>query len=120
MSLQKPDGGIRPILCGEVWRHCFTSLAVNDTPIRKEAAKLFTSTYDNFIQTAGIKDGASHCAKISTCFYDNLNVSDPTDPEVTIQIDVANVFDSTNRGLTLDVAAGVKPGRLAFQSLSFT
>jgi hypothetical protein len=26
--------------------------------------KIFTSTYDNFIQTAGIRDGASHCAKI--------------------------------------------------------
>jgi hypothetical protein len=32
MVLQKPDGGIRPILCGEVWRSCFASLTVNDTP----------------------------------------------------------------------------------------
>ena len=70
MALQKPDGGIRPILCGEVWRRCFESLAVNATPIRKEAAKLFTSTYDNFIQTADIRDGASHCAKILSVFYD--------------------------------------------------
>jgi hypothetical protein len=57
MALQKPDGGIRPILCGEVWRCCFASLAVNATPIRNETAKLFTSSYDNFIQTAGIRDG---------------------------------------------------------------
>ena len=28
MALQKPDGGTRPILCGEVWRRCFASLAV--------------------------------------------------------------------------------------------
>ncbi len=60
MSLQKPDGGIHPILCGEVWRHCFASLPVNVTPILNESAKLFTSSYDNFIQTAGIRDGASH------------------------------------------------------------
>ena len=106
MTLKKPDGDIRPLLCGEVWRRCFTSLAVNVTPIRNEAAKLFTSSYDNFIQTAGIRNGASHCAKILTCFYDNLDVSDPTDPEVTIQIDVANAFNSTNRGLTLDVLNG--------------
>ncbi len=53
-----------------------------------------------------IQDGASHCAKILTCFYDNLDVSDPTDPEVTIQIDVANAFNSINRGLTLDVLNG--------------
>jgi hypothetical protein len=35
---------------------CFSSLAINDTPIRNEAAKLFTSSYDNFIQTTGIRD----------------------------------------------------------------
>ncbi len=34
MVLQKPDGGIRPILCGEIWILCFASLTVNDTPIR--------------------------------------------------------------------------------------
>jgi hypothetical protein len=58
MLLATQDGGIRPILCGEVWRRCFASLAVNTTPVRNEAAKLFTSGYDNFIQTAGIRDGA--------------------------------------------------------------
>ncbi len=68
MDLQKPDGGICPILCGEVWRHCFASLTVNDTPIRNESAKLFTSSYDNFIQTAGIRDGTSNCAKILSVF----------------------------------------------------
>jgi hypothetical protein len=79
MVLQKPDGDTRPILCGEVWRRYFVSLVVNDTPIHNEVAKLFTSSYENFIQTAGIRDGTSHCDKILTCFYDNLDVSDPTD-----------------------------------------
>ena len=63
MAAQKQDGGIRPILCGEIWRRCFASLAVNATPVRNEAAHFFTFTCDNFIQTAGIRD-ASHCAKI--------------------------------------------------------
>ncbi len=27
MTLQKQDGGIHPILCGEIWRRCFASLA---------------------------------------------------------------------------------------------
>jgi hypothetical protein len=84
MSLQKPDGGIHPILCGEVWRRCFASLPVNATPIHNEWAKLCTSSYDNFIQTAGIRDGVSHCAKILSVFYDNLDTSDPNDPEVII------------------------------------
>jgi hypothetical protein len=34
--------------------------AINATPIRNEADKLFTSSNDNIIQTAGIRDGASH------------------------------------------------------------
>ncbi len=106
MVLQKPDGVIRPILCGEVWRRCFTSLAVNVTPIHDEVAKLFTSSHDNFIQTTGIRDGVSHFVKILTCFYDNLDVSDPTDPKVIIKIDVTNAFNSTDRDLTLDVLSG--------------
>ena len=69
MALQKQDGGIRPILCGEIWRRYFASLAVNATPVCREAAKLFTSTFDYFIQTAGIRDGASHCAKILSVFF---------------------------------------------------
>ena len=72
MALQKQDVVIRPILCGEIWRRCFASLTVNATPVRNEAAKLFTSTYDNFIQTAGIRDGASHCAKSSRFFMTTL------------------------------------------------
>jgi hypothetical protein len=106
MSLQKPDGDIHPILCGEVWSRYFTSVEVNVTPIHNEVSKVFTSSYENFIQTSGIRDGASHCAKILTSFYDNLDVSDPTDPEVIIKIDVANVFNSTDRDLTLDVLSG--------------
>jgi hypothetical protein len=34
-----------PILWGEIWCHCFTSLEVNATPVHNEEAKLFTSTY---------------------------------------------------------------------------
>ena len=64
MALQTQDGGLRLILCGEIWRRCFASLVVNATPVCNEAVKIFTSTNDNFIQTAGIRDDASHCAKI--------------------------------------------------------
>ena len=78
MALQKKDGGIRPILCGETCRRCFTSLAVNATPVQNEAAKIFTSTYDNFIKTTGIRDGVSNCAKILSIFYDSLDTTDHT------------------------------------------
>ncbi len=82
------------------------SFAVTATPFRNEAAKFFTSTYDNFIQTAGIRDGASHCAKMLSVFYDNLDTSDPNDPDVIIKIDVSNAFNTTDRALTLDMISG--------------
>jgi hypothetical protein len=53
---------------GEIWRRCFTSLTVNVKAFRHQSAKVFTSTYDTFIQTAGIRDGASHCDTILSVF----------------------------------------------------
>ena len=104
--MQKPvsvGGGIRPILCGDAWRRCFASLAANAT--QGSVANIFTSTYDNFIQFAGLKDGASHCAKLLTIMYDNLD-SDAQDPDVIIKVDISNAFNVLCRYLTLDVLSG--------------
>ena len=106
IALQKPvsvGGGIRPILCGDAWRRCFASLAANAT--QGSVANIFTSTYDNFIQFAGLKDGASHCAKLLTIMYDNLD-SDAQDPDVIIKIDISNAFNALCRYLSLDVMSG--------------
>jgi len=51
-ALEKPakdGGGIRPIICGESWRRCFASLAAN--AVRGPISHIFTSTYENFLQT---------------------------------------------------------------------
>jgi hypothetical protein len=64
------------------------------------------STYDNCIQTAGIRDGVSYSVKILSVFYDNLDSSDPNDPEVIIKIYTSNTFNSTCRALTQDVLSG--------------
>jgi hypothetical protein len=67
------------------------------------------ATYDNFIQTTGIRDGVSHSAKVLSVFYDSLDTSDP-DPDVIIKIDISNVFNTriatTCRVFTLDVLSG--------------
>jgi hypothetical protein len=42
----------------------------------------------------------------SRFFHDNLDISDPTDPEVIIKIDISNAFDTTCRALTSDVLSG--------------
>ena len=67
---------------------------------------LFTSTYDTFFQTSGIRVGASNRVKILVCFYDNLDTSVPNDPDLIIKIDISNVFNTTDRVFTLDVLSG--------------
>ena len=81
----------------------FASLNANSA--RGPISHIFTSTYDNFIQTAGLKDGASHCAKILSIMYSSLN-SNPSDPDVIIKIDISNAFNVLCRALTLDVLSG--------------
>jgi hypothetical protein len=39
-------------------------------------------------------------------FSDNLETVDPNDPDVILKIDMTNVFNTTDRGLTLDVLSG--------------
>ena len=74
IALQMPasvGGRIRPILCGDAWRQCFASLAANAAG--GSGDNIFSSTYDNLIQFAGLKDGDSHCAKLLTTMYNNLD-----------------------------------------------
>jgi hypothetical protein len=58
-----------------------------------------------FLQTAGLQDGSSHCVKILSSMYTALN-SDPSDPDVNINLDISNTFNTMCRQLTLDVRGG--------------
>jgi hypothetical protein len=98
----KDGGGIRPIICGEGWRRCFASLAAS--AVRGPISCIFTSTYEKSLQTAGLQDGASHCAKILSAMYAALN-SCPSDPDVIIKLDISNAFNALCR-LTIDVLGG--------------
>ena len=96
LALEKPAkdrGVVRPIICGESWRRCFASLAAN--AVRGPISRFFTSTYEFFLQTAGLQDGAFHCAKILSSMYAALS-SDPSDPDVIIKLDldISNAFNA--------------------------
>jgi hypothetical protein len=54
--------GVSPIIFGKSWRCCFVSLAYN--AVWGPISRIFTSAYENFLQTAGLQDGDSHCDKI--------------------------------------------------------
>ena len=59
----KKDGGLRPLLCGSIWRRCAARLTSDCT--RDGAHTYFTTTYPNFMQCAGgLQDGATRCAQL--------------------------------------------------------
>ena len=99
----KPQGGIRPLLCGSVFRRCFASLAA--ASITDECAAYFTTAFPNFIQCAGgLKDGTSVCAKILQLFDSEKHPEDKT--WALLQIDIKNAFNEALRQAAFDVIAG--------------
>ena len=77
--------------------------------VRPSVARFFTSKYDNFIQTAGTTDGASHCANILNLWYHDLTPTDSddaSDPRVIVKLDMAQAFQTMCCALTLDVFSG--------------
>jgi hypothetical protein len=88
MDFQKQDGVLRCHSSHPLRRDLVSLLrqsrfqCYSCTPVRNEAAKIFTSTHDNFVETTGIRHGVSHYTKILSGFYDNLDTSDPNDPGV--------------------------------------
>jgi hypothetical protein len=105
MALQKQGGGLGSILCGEIWRRCFASLAVHATPVRYQAAKILTSTYETSFKRQ-VSWMVLHTAPKFSRFFMTLETSDVTDAEVIIKIDISNAFNTACRALTLDVLSG--------------
>ena len=99
----KPQGGIRPLLCGSIFRRCFASLAA--ASITDECTEYFTRSFPNFLQCAGgLKDGTSICATILQLF------DDAPVPEgavwALLEIDLKNAFNEALRQAAFDVITG--------------
>jgi hypothetical protein len=94
---KKADGGV----CGAKGT---TAKATTDQDLKLHLAVVL-STYKKILQTAGLQDGASHCAKIHSAMYASL-YSDPSDPDVIIKLGLSNAFNVLCRRLTLDVLGG--------------
>ena len=53
----------------------------------------------HIFKTAGLQNGASHCAKILSSMYAAID-SDPSDPDVIFKLDISNAFNTLCRQLT--------------------
>jgi len=56
------DADVRGIVIGSTWRRCSASRAVAESSLA--VADYLLGQYDNFLQFAGQKDGATRCAQI--------------------------------------------------------
>jgi len=63
--------------------------------------------YDNFLQFACQKDGATRCAQITQLLASHWEVYDVDDPLVVMQHDIINAFCSVSRQAQFDVLAEI-------------
>ena len=103
--LQK-DGGLRPLLCGSIWRRCAARLTNDCT--RDAAHTYFTTTYPNFMQCAcGLQDGATRCAQLFNMLHDlPTDDQDPDDPVTFINTDIKAAFQEMCRQASFDTLTG--------------
>ena len=95
----KKTGGLRPLLCGSIWRRCAARLVSDCT--REASHKYFTTTYPNFMQCAGgLQDGATRCHDLPT------EGQDPDDPIAFINTDIAEACQEMCRQTTFDTLSG--------------
>ena len=95
-ALEKPNKGLRPIVIGSTWRRAAASLCVAE--VNSDVAKFLTSKYENFMQFAGQKDGATRCAQTTQLLASEWAVYDAANPLVVVQLDIINAFCSVGGG----------------------
>jgi len=99
--IENPNNSIRPLFIGSTWRRAPASLSV--TKVNSDVASFLMSTYDNFLQFAGQKDGTSRCPQVTQLLASDWDVHNVDDPLVIMQLDIINAFCSVRRQARFDV-----------------
>ena len=108
----KKDGGLRPLLCGSIWRRCIDmlSLAARLTSdcTRDTAHTYFTTTYLNFMQYAGgLQHGTTRYAQLLNMLQGlPTDDQDPDDHVTFINTDIKAVFQEMCRQASIDTLTG--------------
>ena len=89
------DADLRGIVIGSTWRRCSASRAVAESSLA--VADYLMGEYDNFLQFAGQKDGATRCTQIVQILLANHVDHDVSDPLVAVQLDASNALCSVSR-----------------------
>ena len=101
----KANGGLRPILCGSLFRRCFAALM--SKAWNKDAGRHFADSVPNFMQCAGgMRDGTTRCAQLLRTFDSEPSRSADGVLQAILEIDLVNAFNSASRQAAFDVIAG--------------
>jgi len=98
------DVDVRGIVISSTWRRCGASRAVAESSLA--VADYLLGQYDDFLQFAGQKDGATRCAQIVQLLLVNHVDHDVSDPLVAVQLDASNALCSVSRQPQFDVLSG--------------
>jgi len=98
------DANVREIPINSTWRRCSACLAVDESSLA--VADYLLGQYDNFLQFAGQKDGATRCTQIVQLLLANHVDHDMSDPLVCVQLDASKAFCSVARQPQFNVLAG--------------
>jgi len=102
-ALEKPNDSVRSVIIGSTWRRAPAPPSVAE--VNSDVTNFLVSTYDNFLQFACQKDGATRCAPITQLIASNWEVHDADNPLVVMQLDIINAFCSVHRQEQFDVLA---------------
>jgi hypothetical protein len=73
----KPTGGLRPLLCGSLWRRAYAACAAHS--LSSDAETHFTRLFPNFMQfAAGTQDGTVQVATMLSSWYDEATSAAPS------------------------------------------
>jgi len=71
-ALENPNDSIKPVVIGSTWRRAPASLSI--TELNNDVANFLMSTYDNFLQFAGQKDGTTRWAQVTQLLVSDWDV----------------------------------------------
>ena len=103
MRSNSANNSFQPVIIGSTLQRAPASLSVAE--VNSDVANFLMSTYDNFLQFACQKDGATRCAQITQLIASNWEVHDVDNPLVVMQLDIMNAFCSVRRQAQFDVLA---------------
>ncbi|KAJ9445016.1 SLACS reverse transcriptase [Diplonema papillatum] len=109
VALEKKDGGLRPIACGEVLRRVAAKILARDKSVVQAIKPILARCGQTGV---GMKSGADAMACAMRCVGERYRHSGQG--RGIVKVDLRNAFNNVNRGAILKAVAESTPGLLPY------